>query len=212
VLAVVLGIFSRRLIFWHSRWQNSLREVFDEGHPADSIRRRRWLESSGGWGISLQEFVVPERAACAGRSVAELGVRSRYGCSIVEIDRQGHTIIAPEPSQALYSGDRLLLLGNPDQIVAAKAGLGAVAGGEALAAFDQARLEPVAVPPGPHVGQSLIQLQLPRQTGVLVAAINRAGKKVVNPTGAERLAEGDELLVLGAPEQIRALKGWLAQG
>lgn len=211
VLAVVLVIFSRRLIFWHSKWQNSLREVFAENPPEDGMRRRRWLESSGGWGIRVQEFIVPEHAACAGRSITELGVRSRYGCSIVEIDRQGHTMIAPEPSQALYSGDRLLLLGTPDQIAAARAGLATVEGSAAAVAFDQARLEPVMVPNGPHIGRSLAELQLPRRTGVLVAAIKRAGERLVNPAGTERLADGDELLVLGAPEQIRALRGWLAQ-
>ena len=211
VLAVVLAIFSRRLIYWHSKWQNSLREVF-AGHPAaDGARQRRWLESSGGWGISVQEFVIPERAVCTGRSIGELGVRSRYGCSIVEIDRQGHTIIAPEPSQALYSGDRLLLLGTPGQIAAVRSGLGMTEEAKDAAAFDQARLEPVVVPSGPHIGQSLAELQLPRRTGVLVAAIDRAGHKVVNPAGSERLAEGDELLILGSPEQIRQLRFWLAQ-
>lgn len=210
VLAVVLVIFSRRLIFWHSRWQSSLSEVFAENHPSDISRQRRWLERSDGWDINVQEFIVPEHAACAGRSIAELAVRSRYGCSIVEIDRQGHTLIAPEPSQAIYSGDRLLLLGTPAQIAAVRSALSMTEEGKDVAAFDQARLEPVAVPAGPHIGQSLAQLQLPRQTGVLVAAINRAGVKVVNPAGSEHLAEGDELLVLGAPEQIRALKGWLA--
>lgn len=212
VLTVVLVIFSRRLIFWHSRWQNSLQEVFAENHPEDGLRQRPWLESSGGWGISVQEFLLPEHAACAGRSIAELGVRSRYGCSIVEIDRQGHTLIAPDPSQALYSGDRLLLLGTPEQIAAARVGLGSVEAGAAVAAFDQARLEAVMVPDGSHIGRTLAQLQLPRRIGVLVAAINRAGERVVNPAGTEPLAVGDQLLVLGAPEQIRALRVWLEQG
>lgn len=210
VLAVVLVIFSRRLIFWHSKWQNSLREVFAENPAADVTRQRRWLESSGGWGISVQEFVVPEHAACAGRSIAELGVRSRYGCSIVEINRQGLTIIAPEPSQALYSGDRLLLLGTPGQIAAVRSGLGTTEEDQDVAAFDQARLESVIVPSGAHIGQSLAELQLPRRTGVLVAAIDRAGKKLINPAGDERLAEGDELLVLGSPEQLRQLRTWLS--
>jgi CPA2 family monovalent cation:H+ antiporter-2 len=209
-LAVTLAIFSRRLIYWHGQWQNSLREVLAENLPHETPRP--WLEATDNWGFSVQEFTLPERAACAGRSIADLAVRSRFGCSIAEIDRQGHIIIAPEPAQPLFSGDRLLLLGNPEQIAAARLALGAVNENLELQSFDQARLEAIKLPEGPHLGQSLAQLQIPRLTGVLVTAINRAGRPITNPSGAEILSSGDELLVLGTPAQIRAFREWVTQG
>jgi len=209
-LAVILAIFSRRLIYWHSQWQASLREALADNQSPGAAPQ--WLERSDDWGLSVQEFIIPERAACAGRTIAELGVRSRYGCSIVEIDRQGHTLIAPEPAQALYSGDRLLLLGGPAQIAAARSGLSEIRAGGDVTIFDQARLETVTLSTGPAVGQSLAQLQIPRRTGVLVTAINRKGAVLINPRGTELLAGGDELLVLGSPEQIRALREWLVLG
>lgn len=206
-LLLILLIFSRRLLYWHGRWQESLREVLAEAPPTESTRH--WLESSDQWGISIQELVIPEGARCAGRSIAELAIRSRFGCSVVEIDRQGHTIVAPEPSQRLYSGDRLLLLGTAAQIGAAREGLSNL-GELAEPVFDQARLESFKLPDGPHIGQTLIALQIPRHTGVLVTAIRRGTQIIVNPRGVERLASGDELLILGAPEQIRTLRAWLA--
>jgi len=81
-----------------------------------------------------------------------------------------------------------------------------------LQTFDQARLEAIKLPEGPHLGQSLAQLQIPRLTGVLVTAINRAGRPITNPSGAEILSSGDELLVLGTPAQIRAFREWVTQG
>jgi monovalent cation:H+ antiporter-2, CPA2 family len=208
-LTATLVVFSRRLIYWHSQWQDSLKEALADHSPPGVPPL--WLDRSDGWGLSVQEFIIPARAACAGRAIAELGVRSRYGCSVVEIDRQGHTIIAPEPAQTLYSGDRLLLLGSPAQIASARAGLSEIKAGADVTIFDQARLEAVTLPEGPLVGQSLAQLQIPRRTGVLVTAINRRGEIITNPMGSERLFKGDELLVLGSPEQIRALREWLAQ-
>jgi CPA2 family monovalent cation:H+ antiporter-2 len=160
----------------------------------------------------VQECILPERAACAGRSIADLAVRSRFGCSIVEIDRQGHTIIAPEPTQPLYSGDRLLLLGGAENIASARLTLGAVAENLDVQAFDHARLEAIKLPDGPHLGQTLAQLQIPRHTGVLVTAINRDGHPVINPSGSETLVSGDELLVLGSPAQIRTFREWVTQG
>src|SRR5262249_3251249 len=78
--AAVRTGFSRRIIYWHSEWQTTLRGVFlatDERAPAS----RSWLESSGDWNIHVQECVLPERAACSGRTLAELGIRARFGSS-----------------------------------------------------------------------------------------------------------------------------------
>ena len=207
-----LAIFSSRLIFWHSQWQSSLQETLTDNPPPESLRQRQGLERSGDWGINVQEFTLPEQAACAGHSIAELGVRSCYGCTIVEIDRQGHTIFTPDPSQALYSGDRLLLLGTLEQIAALRTGLSSIDAGKDLTAFDQARLDTVMVSDGPHIGRTLGELQISRRIGVLVTAINRRGAMIVNPEGSECISEGDELLVLGAPEQIRVFRKWLESG
>jgi CPA2 family monovalent cation:H+ antiporter-2 len=207
-----LATFSSRLIFWHSQWQSSLQETLSDNLSPESLRQRQWLERSSDWGINVQEFTIPEQAACAGHSIAELGVRSRYGCSIVEIDRQGHTIITPKPSQALYSGDRLLLLGTLEQITAVRTGLSNIDAGKDVTAFDQARLDTVIVPDGPHIGRTLAELQIARKLGVLVTAINRSGAMIVNPEGSECISAGDELLVLGAPEQIRVFRKWLESG
>ncbi|WP_305042423.1 cation:proton antiporter domain-containing protein [Geoalkalibacter sp.] len=209
VLASGLVVFSRRLLYWHGRWQNSLDDAFGDNPQPDDSRRHPWLEESRGWEIQAQDLVLPERAACSGSTIAELRVRSRFGCSIAEINRGGHTLVSPDPSQVLYSGDRLLLLGTSEQLAAARQGLEQLRAGEAQTDFEDARLETLIVPPGPRIGQSLAELAILRQTGVLVAGIRRGKDKIINPVGQDRLVEGDELLVLGSPQQIRNFKGWL---
>ena len=209
VLVAVLVTFSRRLVYWNSEWENSLREVLAENDPG-VLRQQQLMARSGDWDIHVQEFVLPENAACSGHGIDELQVRSRFGCSIVEVDRQGHTIIAPDPAERLYSGDRLLLLGTLAQIAAAREGLGQVKGGDAVDHFDEAGLETVNVPEGPRAGRSLAELQIPKEVGILVAGIHRGGRKIVSPAGNERLEEGDQLLVLGSPEQIRRFRDWLS--
>ena len=208
ILSVGLVVFSRRLLYWHGAWKSSLDDAFSENPDADGSRQK-WLVGSSDWEIQAQDLLLPERAACSGKSIADLRVRSQFGCSIVEISRGGHTILSPDPTQMLYSGDRLLLLGTPTQIAAARQGLEQVQGDDDVADFEDAGLETVIVPPGPRVGLSLAELQVLRQTGVLVAGIRREGEKIINPVGTDRLAEGDELLLLGSPRQIRNFKGWL---
>ena len=210
VLAVVLVIFSRRLIYWHSRWHGSLSTVFTDTDALEVSHQRLWMQNSVGWDINLQQFSLPELATCSGKSIAELQVRSRFGCTIVEIERQGHTIVAPEPAMMLYPGDRLLLLGTAAQIAALREELGKVKAGDEVPDFDAVSLQSVPVPAGPHVGSSLAELRIPQHTGVLVVGINRAGVKTINPAGEELISEGDELLLLGYPEQIRQFEAWVS--
>jgi CPA2 family monovalent cation:H+ antiporter-2 len=210
LLAVVLIIFSRRLIYWHSRWHGSLSTVFAAAQVNEASHQRLWMQNSVGWDINLQQFTLPELAACSGKSIAELQVRSRFGCTIVEIERQGHTIMTPEPATVLYPGDRLLLLGTAEQITALREELGKLKAGDELSDLDTVRLQSVPVPAGPHVGSSLAELRIPLHTGVLVVGINRSGLKTINPAGDERLNAGDELLLLGSPTQISQFETWLS--
>lgn len=210
VLSVVLVIFSRRLIYWHSKWQGSLKDVFADHHAAEIRRQRLWMKDSLGWEINIQQFIIPENAACAGCSIADLQIRSRFGCTVVEIERQGHAIVTPEPATVIYPEDRLLLLGKPEQIDAMRAEFCRIRVAENSADFDEARLERVTVPACPHAGSSFAELRIPFHTGVLVVGVDRNGHKIINPAGDERLMEGDELLVLGSPEQIRGFALWLA--
>lgn len=208
-LAAIIWVFSRRLILLQSQWESSLREALSDNRANEGFLQVEWAGETSDWDIHVQELLLPEAAACAGKSLAELLVRSRFGCSIVEINRQGHTIVAPEPTERLFSGDRLLLLGTLTQIAAARSGFTEIKPEETRADFDVARLEMMTVPPGAHIGLSLAELEIPRHTGVLVVGIERKGEKIISPFGQQRLFADDELLVLGSPEQIRKFRTWL---
>ena len=55
-------------------------------------------------------------------------------------------------------------------------------------------------------GQSLAELALGRVYGLQVAGINRGGRRILNPGGEEKLLAGDDVLVLGSPDQISGFK------
>ena len=60
-------------------------------------------------------------------------------------------------------------------------------------------------------GRTLGELSPAQIHGVQIAGVNRNGLRVLNPTAAESLRSGDELLVLGAPMQIAKFKIWLRE-
>ena len=55
-----------------------------------------------------------------GKMISELQLRNETGASIVGIDRQGESIVNPRPSEELEKGDRILLLGNSEQLESAR--------------------------------------------------------------------------------------------
>jgi voltage-gated potassium channel len=58
----------------------------------------------------------------------------------------------------------------------------------------------------PFVGQSLREANLRKMFGVIVVAIKRDGRMQFNPEPDDRLHEGDQLVALGSPTQLKALE------
>jgi CPA2 family monovalent cation:H+ antiporter-2 len=145
-------------------------------------------------------------SAHAGKTLAELALRTRFGCSIVGIDRQGFSIVNPQANLVLYPHDKLLLLGGRDSLV--RAGRELLSLGPAHAAptgFDELTMETVRVPQDSAlVAQPLINLDLIRRTGAQIGAIRNYSRTILSPTGSDAFHPGDELLVLGTTAQIRA--------
>ncbi|AHF93240.1 sodium/hydrogen exchanger [Opitutaceae bacterium TAV5] len=218
ILAVAGGVvfvFYRRLAALNENWQSDLTAAFDGGAPATpegtaALGSQPWVGDARSWDLNVQECVLPERAACAGRTLGELDVRARFGCSVVEIDRQGTVLIAPDLATRLYAGDRLLLLGRSENLGRARADLSAGKTAGETHSIDECRLESVAVPATFAAALTVAEMQDAAGSHVLVVGIERAGVRHVNPVGADPIRPSDLLLVLGEPDKVQALRRWLA--
>ena len=204
VVTLVIAFFRRKLIYWHSvlevEFQQRLAQPAGGSAPA-------WLVPHADWKLTLAECVLPDLADVRGRTLGELELRSKIGCTVAGVERQGVLVENPPASFALYPRDRVLLLGEPAQTAAAKKLLTMVSGTLPPTGLEDVRMEVVTVPVGSsHAGQTLVELALGRKVGVQVAGINRQGLRILNPRGDEKVFVGDELLVMGSAEQIAAFK------
>ena len=59
--------------------------------------------------------VVPGSPA-AGRSLREIRFRDRYGVSVIGIRRGEARIVSPGGGETIRAGDRLVIVGKPDQV------------------------------------------------------------------------------------------------
>lgn len=214
VALVVVAVFSRRLIYWHSQWQVSVRDVLADptSHRAalaEAARDRR-LQDLQSWDLHLGECVIPEGAPYSGQSLADLALPSRHGCAVIEVERNGHVITAMRPDLRLYSGDKLLLLGTTEKLHEARRALETA--GPAPDDADEFRgsiLESFTIPTGAFDGHTLAELNVAQRTGTRIVGIQRGDQKLIAPSGAEKLHAGDNVLVAGTMAEIASFRGWL---
>jgi len=212
LVALAAVVFLRRkLIRWHSELEVELASVIQQGDARMSATSAPWLQAHGEWNLQMIDCTLPDLADCRGRSIASLALRSRLGCSVVGVERQGYLIPLPPPETVLFPRDKVLLLGTTEQVKAGKEALSAVT----LASVDtsdlaEVRMEAMEIPRGsPAAGCRLGEITPAQRRGVQIAGVQRHGARILNPSAQEELRCGDRILALGSPDQIRGFSAWL---
>ncbi|MDR0533835.1 MAG: cation:proton antiporter [Verrucomicrobiales bacterium] len=210
VIAVIfVALFWRKLIHWYSHFQYSLNQALSG--PSPSISSMVTPQQSEFWRVQLAECVLPDHASCRMKTIAELGLRPKFGCTIVEIERHGALITNPSPDTLLFSGDKLLLFGANNQIKPALDFLQSEDEPvQSASSISESQLETIGVlPESARIGHSLADLQIFAKTGMQVLGIEREGQSTLNPAANHQLKAGDKLLVLGSKQQAKKFRQWL---
>jgi monovalent cation:H+ antiporter-2, CPA2 family len=209
LLVILLGLWllRSRLIYWHSMLEVELQERLTQTDQKFTGTTAPWMAPHSDWSLALTDCVLPDLADCRGRTLGELALRTKFGCTVAGVERQGVMVGNPVGNMVLYPRDKVLLLGSPEQVAATKEFLQRASGAPVASNFDEVRMESVDLPPDSDLhDRTLADIALGRAFGLQVAGINRAGRRILNPLGEEKLYGGDSVLVLGSPDQIAAFK------
>ena len=211
---VILGaLLWTRLLRWHGRLERELRSELRSaasGAGAAGVSLPE-LEPIAGWNLDIAEVTLPAQTGLAGFMIREVGLRARTGCSILILDRGGFTLINPGPDEALYPGDRLLLLGPPERLPEAERMLAThLQSGLDRVGFEELTDDSIRVPEGAkHIGRPLAELDRARELGVLICGIQRGHERTVLPPATATFQAGDRLLLIGSRRQLSLFKAWL---
>jgi CPA2 family monovalent cation:H+ antiporter-2 len=145
-------------------------------------------------------YALPEHSPLLGMSIAEADCRRLTGVALMAIQRiSGAELDYPDPMTLLEAGDRLLLVGQPEEIQAFKD----LAGGGVAEPITDASCQWVMVQDNsPLKGQLLSTLNANQQYRVQIQALRHKGEMIRFPTGNTILSEGDRLLLCGAASDI----------
>ncbi len=211
ILAVML--VGRKLVYWHSELEVGLQDAWRGQAKGSSETKPAWASQHDEWELHVKECVLPDLADCQGKRILDLKLRTLLGCTIVGVSRQGFMISLPGPETVLFPRDRVLLMGTAEQVNAGAKFLSAIMGaGETPAELEDVRMEQVVVPEWSQaLERTLVDVAPARMFRVQVAGIRRGEQRLLSPSGEEKILSGDELLVLGTPDQIRDFREWLRE-
>lgn len=149
-------------------------------------------------------YALPDGAPLAGMTLEESNLRRLTGVSVMAIKRQqGAELDYPNGQTALEEGDRLLVVGEPEEL----SSFDLLAKGEVAVPQDNASCQWLRLPAAsPWVGKKLSELNLNSQYDVQVQALRREGKFIRFPDGNAELHEGDCLLLCGSFQELETVQ------
>lgn len=140
-------------------------------------------------------YPLLETSPLLGMTLEETDIRRLTGVSVMAIRRAGGSELDyPDGMVTLEQGDRLLIVGESDEIAA----FDELAKGEAAVPSQNSSCQWLQVPPdSPIIGKTLADLNLRQQYGVQIQTIRREGKLVRSPDEQADIQVGDRLLLCG---------------
>lgn len=181
---------------------------------------------------NLSRYMVGRGSSMAGKTMAELDIRNRYGLSVLELRRvttrqkgliRNVSQVPAGPKTVVQEGDVIYLTGEKEQAVRLAADYSlstppkdAAAGDDRLDFYDIGMAEIVLLPASSLVGQRLSEAGFRLKYGVNIMGIRRKGEYIMDGLAAVRLHAGDVLLVQGTWASISRLgneeENWVVLG
>ncbi len=204
VIAIFFFIMSYRHLEKSYHWfeRQLMNNISSHNNAGKQIR----YEELAPWDTHLVEVDVGHYSAFANKTLSDYQIRQQYGINIVAIYRHGDVIIAPRGNEKILPHDKLIILGNDEQIDAFKK--------QIEVADQELQVEPFMFLQNftlktllldkdhPLIGKSIRDSRLRELVNGLVVGIERNNMRILNPEPEMILEVDDLVFVVGEIRRI----------
>ena len=201
IIAIIFFIVSYRHLERSYHWFES---QLVSNISARSVKKSRY-QNLAPWETHFVEMEVGWKSPFVGKTMRAAEIRQRYGVNIVAIHRGPNIILAPRGEEIIFTGDKLIVLGNDEQIEEFRKWVTITA----PVSYEQAEtpedfmLKPVLLSAEhPLVGKTIRNSKIREQWQGLVVGLERGNHRILNPDPDTILQADDLLLIVGASEKI----------
>lgn len=173
--------------------------------PASQVSRDLQMAAQD---MNSRWYRLPSGSPLTRMTLEEADLRYLTGVTLMAIRRtSGEEVDYPNAQTILEEGDRLLVVGESEELAA----FDELAKGKAAVPDENMPCHWVIVPvDSPVLGQPFSKLDIRQRCGVQVQAVRRDGKFLRFPDGSMNLQVRDQLLLCGGYAALNQLQQWLA--
>jgi K+/H+ antiporter YhaU regulatory subunit KhtT len=157
--------------------------------------------------VAFREVRIRSESSAAGQTIRKIPISSLTGVAILAVSRAGRVHYDLGPDFQVYPGDRVVLIGFPDELREAERMLNefeTAAIEESPDRFDIAEVQ--VAENSPLSGHTLEELHFRAKFRVTVVGIRRGESQITRVYPAQLLSGGDHLIVVGAAGAVEELK------
>ncbi len=159
------------------------------------------------WPIAFQDLRVRAEASVAGQTLRSISLGALTGVSILAVCRAGRVHYEPGPDFQVFPGDRLLLMGPPEDLREAETLLNRPEADEDEPNADPFEIGEIRVADGSALsGYTVAEVRFRQTYGATLVGIRRGEEQITTVSSGERLLAGDRLIVIGTTAAIERLK------
>jgi di/tricarboxylate transporter len=153
------------------------------------------------------EMLLEPHSPIVGLTIRDAGLRHLPGVFLVEIERDGRPIPAPDPSKVLRANDRLVFAGDVESVVDLQKIRGLRPAEDQIFKLNSNRaargLVEVAISPAfPSLGKTVRESGFRKVYGAAIIAVARDGEQLKGRIGDIILKPGDTLLLEASPDFV----------
>jgi CPA2 family monovalent cation:H+ antiporter-2 len=204
-LVIIYFTMYKRLESYYRWFERTFLETFENPENSDSSSEN--YAKLAPWDSHLISIVVHPNANMVNQSLMNSKLRSRYGINVVAIQRGMQSLIAPNPSEIIFPGDTLVVLGTDEQLDKVRPELEVP---ENIATmFDSNadyRLKHFKLSPSSEfVNHSIREAGVREKYHVMIVGVERDSSRIVNPHTDFKLLANDTLWVVGEAKMLEDL-------
>jgi CPA2 family monovalent cation:H+ antiporter-2 len=171
------------------------------------LEKKAALPPLAPWDAHLAQVTVSQNSPLAGKSLADLTVRERFGITIALIQRGHQKIAAPGRNILCLPGDVLHVIGTDDQINKFQEVCEALEDEDVGVSSDDYVLQQFFVPVNsPFSEKNIRESGLREKTHGLVVGIEKNGQRTLNPDSSMMIDVGDIVWIVGDRDRLKALE------
>lgn len=201
IALVFLGFTYHRLEKSYHWFEKQLINNIKQEQKSDAIRYAELAP----WDTHLVEVEVGESAYLTNKTLKECALREKYGINIVAILHGSRVIPAPRGKERIVGDDKLIVLGNDEQIDAFKEAIAsASAVVEPKHLLSDFTLKAFLLAEGDSlIGKTIRKSKVRELFNGMVVGLERDNVRILNPNPTMVLQPDDLLLIVGTEEKLK---------